>query len=73
MQISNDQNTITMPNGDIVEFVPNDPDNMENWQGCAACYFRHKHCRRIPCMGQERRDIMNGTFVHNDGSLQNVL
>jgi len=73
MQISNDQNTITMPNGDIVEFVPNDPDRMENWQGCAACYYRHIPCRSVPCTRPERHDFTNGIFVLNDGSLQNVL
>ena len=73
MRISEDQNNITMPNGDIIEFVLNDNDNVENWKGCSSCYFRHIDCRSVPCMGKERHDGMYGTFVLNNGDLQNAL
>lgn len=73
MQISNNQNTITMPNGDVVEFVPNNLELDMHSVGCAFCYYHHKPCRSVPCFRTERNDESDGTFALKDRSLQDAL
>jgi hypothetical protein len=57
MKISEDENSITLPNG--IELVAEETD-LEYPKICTACYFEsNANCGKAPCSAGDREDMRN--------------